>query len=40
LGRTRFQLLRNKLHVFPKQSSLRGADKVLNSDEMDTSSSS
>jgi Reverse transcriptase (RNA-dependent DNA polymerase) len=40
LGRTRFQLLRNKLHVFPKQSSLRGADKTLNSDEMDTSCNS
>jgi hypothetical protein len=39
LGRTRFQLLRSKLHVFPKLSSLRGADKALKSDELDVSSS-
>jgi hypothetical protein len=39
LGRTRFQLLRNKLHVFPNPSSLRGADKATNSGTMDASSS-
>jgi Reverse transcriptase (RNA-dependent DNA polymerase)/gag-polypeptide of LTR copia-type/GAG-pre-integrase domain len=36
IGITRFQLLRNKLHIFPKMCSLRGADKGTETDQLDS----